>query len=258
MRATVVLFILSCFLLVGPVRVVAQGSNGVSSPAPGDTVAGIVIIEGTAADPNFLRYELAFFFEGNPGAGWIVFAEGDQSVTGGTLAVWDTTVGRNVNAPVFPDGVYQLRLRVVKSDYNYNEYFTGGIIVSNGDATPTATPGGEATEAAQTATPVGGPTQTAIPLDILPTLTPFPTPSRQPTPADGEAGAAGPTEDESGNGDEPGLIERVTAVDTSQFGRAFWRGAMISGYIFAILAGYLLLRTVGRRLWRLFVNILSR
>lgn len=237
----------------------AQGSNGISSPAPGDTVAGIVIIEGTAADPSFLRYELAFFYEGNPGAGWIVFAEGDQAVVGGTLAVWDTTVGGNVGAPVFPDGVYQLRLRVVKADYNYNEYFASGITVSNGDATPTATPGGEATPAAQTPTSVGGPTQTAVPLDILPTLTPFPTPSRPATPAGGQAGAAGPTEGDGGNGDnEPGLIERVTTIDTSQFGRAFWQGAMISAYLFAILAGYLLIRTVGRRLWRLFMNLLSR
>jgi hypothetical protein len=256
MKRTLFFVLLISFLLAAPVW--AQGSNGVTSPAPGDTISGIVLVEGTAADPSFLRYELAFFNEGNPGAGWIVFAEGDQSVVGGTLAVWDTTVGRNVGAPVFPDGVYQLRLRVVKADYNYNEYFTGGIIVSNDDATPTATPGGDSTPTAPTPTPFGNPTQTAVPLDILPTLTPFPTPSRQATPVN-ELASAGTGDDDPGStADEPGLIERVTAVDTGQFGRAFWQGAKLTAYLFVALFAYLFLRAVWRRLWRLVVSILSR
>ena len=41
----------------------------------------------------------------------------------GPLAIWDTTVGREINAPVWPDGRYRLRLRVVRTDYNYDEYF---------------------------------------------------------------------------------------------------------------------------------------
>ena len=256
MRRRIFFILIVSLLLAAPVW--AQGGNGVSSPAPGDTVSGIVLVEGTAADPSFLRYELAFFYEGNPGAGWIVFAEGDQPVVGGTLAVWDTTVGRNVGAPVFPDGVYQLRLRVVKADYNYNEYFASGITVSNDDATPTPTPGGESTAVATTPTPPGGPTQTAVPLDILPTLTPFPTPSRPATPVN-EVAAAGTDENDPGNGDdEPGIVERLTSIDTGQFGRAFWQGARISAYLFVALFTYLLLRAVWRRLWRLVVSILSR
>jgi hypothetical protein len=247
--------LLAGLLLSAPVW--AQAGNGVTSPVPGDTVSGIVLVEGTAADPNFLRYELAFFYEGNPGAGWIVFAESDQPVVAGTLAVWDTTVGRNVGAPVFPDGVYQLRLRVVKADYNYNEYFASGIIVSNDDATPTPTPGGEGPPAAATPTSVGGPTQTAVPLDILPTLTPFPTPSRPATPVN-ELAAGTDNNDPGSTANEPGLIERITSIDTGQFGRAFWQGARISAYLFVALFTYLLLRTVWRRLWRLVVTILSR
>jgi hypothetical protein len=248
--------LLAGLLLSAPVW--AQGGNGVTSPAPGDTISGIVLVEGTAADPNFLRYELAFFYEGNPGGGWIVFAESDQPVVGGTLAVWDTTVGRNVGAPVFPDGVYQLRLRVVKADYNYNEYFASGIIVSNDDATPTPTPGGDGTPAAATPTSVGGPTQTALPLDILPTLTPFPTPSRPATPVNELAAAGTDNNDPGSTADEPGLIERITSIDTGQFGRAFWQGARISAYLFVALFAYLFLRAVWRRLWRLVVSLLSR
>src|SRR5690606_38746586 len=67
----------------------AQAPNGISSPPEGETVSGIVLVEGTATDPAFLRYELAF----NRGADWIVFAEGTRPVQQGTLAVWDTTVG---------------------------------------------------------------------------------------------------------------------------------------------------------------------
>lgn len=256
MKRTYLFVLLISLTLVAPIW--AQGGNGVTSPAPGDTVSGIVLVEGTATDPSFLRYELAFFYEGNPGAGWIVFAESDQPVVGGTLAVWDTTVGRNVGAPVFPDGVYQLRLRVVKADYNYNEYFASGIIISNNEATPTPTPEGETTEAAPTPTQPGGPTQTAVPLDTLPTLTPFPTPSRQPTPVN-ELAAAGPNNNDPNNtANEPGLIERITSIDTSQFGRAFWQGAKISAYLFIALFAYLLLRSLWRRLWRLVVSILSR
>ncbi|HUM70715.1 MAG TPA: hypothetical protein PLK31_17945, partial [Chloroflexota bacterium] len=102
------------FLTVG--RVTAQ-ANGITAPAAGETLSGVVTVMGTAVHPEYLRYELAFLNEANQSAGWIVFAEGSQPVTNGVLAIWDTTIGQNVGAPVFPDGRYQLRLRVVKTDY---------------------------------------------------------------------------------------------------------------------------------------------
>ena len=67
----------------------------------------------------------------------MVFAEGDRPVVNGSLAIWDTTVGYPSN-PVFPDGVYHLRLRVVRQDYNYDEYFVNNLVVSNA-MTPTPT-----------------------------------------------------------------------------------------------------------------------
>ena len=97
--------------------------NGITAPASEDIIAGVVLINGTADHPDFLRYELALYKEFDPYAGWIVFADGAQPVISGTLAVWDTTIGRANNAPAFADGLYRLRLRVVRRDYNYDEYF---------------------------------------------------------------------------------------------------------------------------------------
>lgn len=136
-------------------------SPGFSAPAPGSTLSGVVLIQGTATDADFLRYEIAFLREDNPGAGWIVFGEGNQPVIDGTLAVWDTTVGQSVNAPVFPDGRYQLRMRVVRFDSNYDEYFVGGLVLANNT------------------TPVDPPT--AVPTIALPTETPIPPTVAPPT-----------------------------------------------------------------------------
>ncbi|MCA9960989.1 MAG: hypothetical protein KC443_18240, partial [Anaerolineales bacterium] len=112
------------------------GANGITQPTSGAAVSGVVTVTGTAVDPNYLRYELAFRAESGTAGDWVVFAEGDQPIQNGILAIWDTTIGRNVNAPVWPDGRYQLRLRVVRTDYNYSEYFVTGLIISN-SGTPT-------------------------------------------------------------------------------------------------------------------------
>jgi hypothetical protein len=229
-----------------------QLNNGISEPASGETISDIVIVRGTATDPNFLRYELAFFQDFNPGAGWIVFAEGSQPVLDNTLAVWDTTVGRNVNAPVFPDGRYQLRLRVVRTDFNYNEYFTRDLLISND--TPTPTPTITATlEITITPTLLPDVTPDAPVLGPLPTLTPFPTPS---PPAPPLQEAVGREERQPGvDPDQPrGLLPRLMTIDTEQFGRAFWSGVRLTFNLFAALGVYLLLRTLWRsrfKLWQL-------
>ncbi|MCA9931184.1 MAG: hypothetical protein KC419_22015, partial [Anaerolineales bacterium] len=134
-----------------------QTGSGIGQPASGETVAGIVEVRGTAVHPDFLRYELAFAQAGS--SEWIVFAEGDQPVIGGVLAVWDTTVGGEIGAPVFPDGGYQLRLRVVKTDYNYDEFFVTNVIISNLTETPTPTPDETAVAATETAVFAGVPVE---------------------------------------------------------------------------------------------------
>lgn len=222
--------------------VAAQLQNGITSPQEGDTIAGIVLVEGTATDPAFLRYEMAL----SRGGDWIVFADGSRQVRQGTLAVWDTTVGYP-GAPVFPDGPYQLRLRVVRQDYNYDEYFIRNILVANAEATPTATATGPAVVPTQPAAapPSAGATSASAVPDLLPSLTPFPTPTVPPTPEGVLVGGPAATPDAGG-----GLAQRLEAIDTGRFSRAFWGGARIVFYAFVALATYLVLRALLRRLWR--------
>lgn len=227
----------------------AQTGNGIYEPADGDTVSGIVVVKGTAVHPQFLRYELAFIQASSPGSDWIVFAQGDQPVQDDTLAVWDTTVGQPVS-PVFPDGLYRLRLRVVRADYNYDEFYANEILIANVTATPSPT--GTLT----TTLPVAPTLPSASELEatrrasggILPTLTPFPTPSPLPTVAGGDLGAAGVA---SGDAEQPpGLLNRILAIETSRFGQAFWLGAGLVFTVFACFAAYILMRGAWRRIRR--------
>ena len=225
-----------------PNNLQAQEQNGIQVPASGDVVSGIVIIEGIAWDPDFLRYELAFYQEFRPGADWIVFAQGDQAVLYGTLAVWDTTVGLPAS-PVFQDGQYRLRLRVVRSDYNYEEYYVYGLVIANENTTPTPTTTITATVIAGV-TPLSGTALAATAragVRAIPSLTPFPTPTPLALPDNDPLGVnnseGAPTEE-----DQTGLLGRLTGIDTSQFSRAFWSGVRIVAFIFAGLAAYWLLR----------------
>jgi hypothetical protein len=48
-----------------------------------------------------------------------------------------------------------------------------------------------------------------------------------------------------------GWAQRLQAIDAGRFGRAFWLGVRLALYAFAVLAAYVLLRSVARRLRRL-------
>ncbi|VAW43578.1 hypothetical protein MNBD_CHLOROFLEXI01-628 [hydrothermal vent metagenome] len=231
----------------------AQSSSGITSPASGETVMGVVEVRGTAVHPDYLRYELAFLQQDVPGAEWIVFAEGDEQVIDGVLAIWNSTVGREFNTPVFPDGRYQLRLRVVKNDYNYDEYYVTDLLVENDGPTPTPTP--DETAVAQTATAAAAPLQPTGSTDSsfqqptpLPSLTPFPTPTPPPTVVGGTPIAPQSAID----GADGGLLGQLEAAETSRVGAAFWLGIQITAVLFMIAALYYLLRLGGRRLWHIY------
>lgn len=238
------IFFLIWLLLTG--KAAAQPSaNGITAPEPDTVASGVVTVQGTAVHPNFLRYELAFRRENGAETEWIVFAEGAQPVIDGTLAVWDTTVGRDIGDPVFPDGRYRLRLRVVRSDYNYDEYYVSGLEVANGAAeAPAETPRPVETAAATAVfiTPTPGQVRpTPIPsLTPFPTLTPPPTAAR---PAAGEATLTPPPR---------GVLPQLLAAPVGRIGRAFRLGVQIAVGIFLLLFAYLAARGVGRRLWRAF------
>ena len=260
--AVVWLALLSTILLLAlPAR--AQVQNGFTEPQEGATVSGVVIIRGTATDEAFLRYEVAF----RRGDEWLVFAEGDRPVIDDTLAIWDTTVGRP-QSPVFPDGVYTLRLRIVRQDYNYDEYFVRGLAVSNsGTPTPTATatgtpsPGSGATPPQVTATPGSASGLEIFRPTALPSLTPFPTPSLVAPPAGAENQGASPgpaAGDETSQENSGGLLGRISSVGTDRFREAFWMGVRLALTGFLLLPLYLLMRWIVRRLWRILTTRVLR
>lgn len=224
-------------------------TSGISQPAAGDTLAGVVEVRGTAVDANYLRYELAFRPESGTDADWIVFAEGEQPVRDGVLAVWDTTVGRAAGAPVWPDGRYRLRLRVVRTDYNYSEYFVTDLTISN-DGTPTPTATATLTGTVTAGQPAADETPAFAALTPIPSLTPFATLTPLPTAvrvaaAEGEGGGTAVATEVPG-----GVLGQLAAAETDRLAAAFWLGVRLTGYAFGLLLLYVLLRAAGRRVWR--------
>jgi hypothetical protein len=243
---------LAAFMLM-PGNLQAQQPNGVTAPAPGEVVSGIVVVSGSANNPDFLRYELAFQPAFSPSSDWIVFAQGDRPVISDTLTIWDTTVGGEFS-PVFPDGRYQLRLRVVRNDYNYDEYLVSDLVVANIDVTPTVTPTITPTIGVALATPLPGTALAATmqaSVGELSTLTPFPTPTRIAAAIDAPLGPGGNAEGEDLNSEEnQGLLAQIQGIETSIFGRSFWFGVQLVAIAFIGLAFYLILRAIVRWLRR--------
>ena len=157
---TLLAVVVSALLLFGswPGHVHAQ--SAINTPTSGAPVSGDVPIIGTAVIEPFQRYELYYKLEPSGDDAYIYFDGGTNQVNNGQLAIWRT-------ATLAP-GTYSIRLRVVKTDGNYGEFFTTGLVVNQGVApTPTATP--TASE----------PTPTPIPTATF-------TPAPQPTPIVGQ------------------------------------------------------------------------
>ena len=136
-------------------RAFAQSGPGITSPATGSSVQGSVPLHGTASSDPFARYELYFKQEPSGDESYIWFAGNTAQVFDGELGTWHT-------GDLAP-GTYTLRLRIVRPDGNYGEFFARDLRVNLEAPTPTPTE-----------TP-SGPTPTPIPIDT-------PTPITQPTP----------------------------------------------------------------------------
>lgn len=130
------------------------GQSGITSPAPGSTVAGPVPIIGTATGSSFARYELSFKQEPSGEEAYSYFAGDTRQIVDGQLGVWQTDV--------LQPGTYTLRMRVVRPDGNYGEFFVPNITVGSEPATPTPD--------APTATPIPIDTPTPYPQPTVPTV----------------------------------------------------------------------------------------
>ena len=102
----------------------------ITSPQMNAEVRGKVLINGRTALPEFDYYKVEFGIGPQP-ADWAIVGEIHKTpVADGLLETWDTTA--------LPDGMYSLRLRVVKPDGNYEEHFVPQIKIVN--SVPTETP----------------------------------------------------------------------------------------------------------------------
>ncbi len=134
---TGLIVVAALLLLAIPVALTvgAAPENGITSPASGDAVKGEVTIEGTATDPNFWKYELHYGPDPNPDGAWsdLLAPKGyvDSQVVEGELGKWDTTM--------VEDGVYILKLRIVRNTGQYDDLLVEGVKVANtGDVEPPA------------------------------------------------------------------------------------------------------------------------
>jgi len=129
----------------------AFAQAGITSPGAGSTISGDVPIFGTADTDSFQKYELHYKLEPSGDDGFVYFDGNTTPVTNGQLGIW--------RAAALPPGTYSLRLRVVKQDGNYAEFFAPNLTVNMGPP-PTPTP--------------SGPTETPTPSTPTPTFTPAP------------------------------------------------------------------------------------
>jgi hypothetical protein len=192
----------------------------ISSPASNAVVQGTVQIMGSADHPAFQFYVIDLAPEPSAGDQWTTIGTThDTPVINGLLETWDTTL--------FPDGSYTLRLRVVRLDGNYSEFFAQQVVISNTQPLPTDTPDeAEATPGTPTVTPTPLPPTPTIVVEqpVVDTPTPRPVPTSPPL--------ADPEESDSS------FIPTVTGFSFAPLGDACLYGAGIMLSIF-LLFGFL-------------------
>lgn len=123
-------------------------------PGPGDAVAGYTTITGSTLTRNCLKYSLDISSAGRES--WENLTVQYRCVSNGDLYTFDTKE--------YADGYYDLRLRAIRNDGNYDEAFLRGLEIRN-SFPPTPTP-----QYDQSGSPLPTPTSTPLPI---------PTPTQQ-------------------------------------------------------------------------------
>jgi lipoprotein-anchoring transpeptidase ErfK/SrfK len=141
------------------------------SPAAGAAVQGMVTVRGLATHHDFRKWQLDLVVQGD-GDHAHFLALSEQPAEGPTImATFDSRL--------FPDGVQYLRLRVVRADQNYDEYFQP-ILIANSQAAMAGLRGAALTTPRPTR--AAGPVRVSNAAASTPTATPTATPTETPTP----------------------------------------------------------------------------
>jgi hypothetical protein len=106
---------------VGYPALAVAPSAGISLPRNGTEVAGVVEFRGTVPAANLLRWEMAW--SPSESGQWQYLVSAEQPVDNGVLARLDLSQ--------LPNGLYDFRLRVVRSDSNYTDYVVRGLRLRN-------------------------------------------------------------------------------------------------------------------------------
>ncbi|MBW7883270.1 MAG: hypothetical protein H3C34_11660 [Caldilineaceae bacterium] len=215
-------------------------------------------IFGTAVIEPFQKYELHFKQDPSGDDAFIYFAGNTSPVMNGQLGVWQ--------AGGLPPGIYTLRLRVVKADGNYAEFYVPNLSVNQGPAptptsdqpTETPTPTPTYTPAPQPTPALGQVTQPQLEEEAQPTPTPpAPEPGQADTGSGGvlptatpPSGDAGQTQQQVGDGDSL-TRELGEALSVERLRTQFFNGVRIAAALFIGLAALLF----GKRL---FVWVMRR
>lgn len=103
----------------------AADSNGLLLPGVDRALQGVVEITGVAQHPTFRKWQLDLLPNGDAQAATFIAVSEAAQPSAALLANLDTTR--------YPNGNYLLRLRVVHSNLNYDEYLTP-IVINNPNA----------------------------------------------------------------------------------------------------------------------------
>ncbi|MBN1218970.1 MAG: hypothetical protein JXM69_08580 [Anaerolineae bacterium] len=167
------ILILIFWLIQFSATVAAPPSQGedvaiITDPPSNAVVQGVVQIKGSADHPAFQFYKVEFAPEPVSDDQWQIIGDlRDVPVLNGVLETWDTTL--------YPDGSYTLRVRVVRQDGNYSEFFSQQVVISNAQPIPTDTPEVQETPL-PTVTPTNLPPTPTIVIDQPVVDTPTPRP----------------------------------------------------------------------------------
>lgn len=104
------LLVLGALVVGGRAR---AATSGITSPKSGAVVYGIVIVKGLADAPDFAEWRLDLLSNGDPTAANQIARSQKRFTKEDTLAKWDTSE--------LPDGQYALRLRVLRTNGQYDE-----------------------------------------------------------------------------------------------------------------------------------------